>query len=200
MFVKIVLDGKRAKFGGSAIKMNFLAVAPHLEAACQLTGALAFRASRWACPGIRFTALRPTDGKVGHHATPIFSWANRSLEITCFLHTISRTSEHSGNQSRWSRRERTTVVTRRVSISNLDDIDCSTAILTDNSLQAAAMSSPSVAPTVRDALPRTRPSSGSPSATWLSLRLSVRTSRRHNLAQSGLLDSTTPPTLRSAHR
>ena len=40
--------------------------------------------------------------------------------------------------------------------------------------QAAATSSPSGAPTARDAPPRIRPSSGSPSATWSSLRLSVR--------------------------
>lgn len=40
--------------------------------------------------------------------------------------------------------------------------------------QAAATSSPSGAPTARDAPPRTRPSRDSPSATWLSLLRSVR--------------------------
>lgn len=40
--------------------------------------------------------------------------------------------------------------------------------------QAAATSSPSGAPTARDAPPRTRPSRDSPSATWSSLLRSVR--------------------------
>ena len=48
---------------------------------------------------------------------------------------------------KWSRRGRTTAATSR----------------------DAATSSPSAAPTARDARPRTRPSRGSPSATWLSL-------------------------------
>ena len=47
-------------------------------------------------------------------------------------------------------------------------------------LQVAATSSRSVAPTARDALPRIRPSSGSPFAIWSSLRLSVRSSRQYD--------------------
>jgi hypothetical protein len=56
------------------------------------------------------------------------------------------------NQSKWSRSARPTVVTRRV----------------------VATSSPSAAPTARDAHPRTRRSRDSPSATWSSPPPSVR--------------------------
>lgn len=63
------------------------------------------------------------------------------------------------------------------------------------SSQAAATSSPSGAPIARDALPRTRPSSGSPSATWSSLQLFVCIFEKHTTKCSDF-PSATPISVR----
>lgn len=64
--------------------------------------------------------------------------------------------------------------------------------------RAAATSSPSGAPTARDAPPRTRPSSGSPSATWLSLPPLVRITpfpSAHSLCAAPALEAGASPIL-----
>lgn len=75
------------------------------------------------------------------------SWTAILLQSspTITLDLVARTSKNADHSSDY--RERTTAATRR----------------------AAATSSPSAAATARDALPRTRRSRDSPSATWLSL-------------------------------
>lgn len=85
---------------------------------------------------------------------------------------------------RWSRRERPSTATPRAYIPCRNQTTHSGAARTMANIwfaaaatrTAGATSSLSVAPTARDAPPRTRPSRDSPSATWLSPPLSVRRS------------------------
>ena len=59
--------------------------------------------------------------------------------------------------------------------------------------RVVATSSPSAAPTARDAFPRTRPSRDSPSATWSSPLLSVRRSRQTSTPYEHFLRLLAPP-------
>jgi len=122
-------------------------------------------------------------------AAPLAHWTlsripNQLLgELTQFLSVFHTTSK-------WSRREppSTICLARDTTGCRADNI-C-TAVATR---RVVATSSPSAAPTARDAFPRTRPSRDSPSATWSSPLLSVRRSRQTSTPYEHFLRLLAPP-------